>query len=409
VHSLVSWLNHERLGKRLLLDRLDRSAVGQLVADLVATPVEPDQVESIYRLGEGNAFFTEELARGLLDGTGLDVIPDDLADAVRERVARLGAESGRLLAAAAVLGQRFAFPWVQSVSGLAESPALDALETSLTAKLLEETDDGYRFRHPLVREAIYGGLTKARRIQLHRSSAEALTADPAAARGELAEALAHHHLSAGSPGSALPHLIAAGQRAMAGAGLSEAARFFEQAIAAMDTLQIPPSPDRFKLLLFMGMIRTGLSESDAAVRTLDHAVALSHGDWRPTPGERARAARFAAFSLITVGDLDGATRRLDRALADLPPGDPEIAETLYSAAQLRWHDNRYREAYELSERCLAEAERHGVPHIIARAYEMLALACHSLGEWKQGIEHVDKRTALTGGALDATTAFDVHL
>ena len=409
IHSLVSWLAHERLAKRLLLDRVDRAAVAELVADLVGTHAKPEEIESIYRLAEGNPFFTEELARTLADGGRLEIIPDDLADAVRERVSRLGSDPGRLLAAAAVLGTRFAFAWVHAASGVTEERALDALESSLRAKLLEETDDGYRFRHPLVREAIYSGLTKARRAQLHRLAAESLAADPAALRGELAEALAHHHLAAGDQGAALPHLLAAGQRAMGQVGLSEALGFFEKAIAAMDAIGKPPGPDRFGLMLWIGMIRYALSETDVAVRTLDRAAALSYGDWRPTPAERAHAMRFASGALVTNGDLEGAETRLERALADLPPGDPEIAPTLYNIAQLRWHENRHREAYELAERCLAEAERHGDPQVLACAYEMLALACHSLGEWRQGIEHVDKRSALIGGTLDVTNVFEVHL
>lgn len=408
VHSLISWLGHERLARRLLLDRLDRTAVAELVADLIGA-ASAQQIDDIYRLAEGNAFFTEELARGLFEGSALDIIPEDLADAVRERVSRLGSDPGRLLAAAAVLGARFEFSWVHAASGLAESHALDALEHSLQAELLEETDDGYRFRHPLVREAIYRGLTKARRVQLHRLAADALVADPRSRSGDLAEPLAHHFLAAGSPDRALPHLIAAGRRAAAHLGLTEAIQFFEQAIRAMDTIGKPPGPDRFGLLLGIGQMRVALSQVDAAVQTLDQAVALAHGDWRPTPGDRARAMRAASLALITSGDLEGAATRLDRALADLPAGDPEIAATLYNVAQLRWHENRYRDAYQLAERCLAEAERHGDPQILARAYEMLALACHSLGEWRQGIEHVDKRSALIGGTLDVAQVFDVHL
>jgi DNA-binding SARP family transcriptional activator len=222
IHALLSWLHHERLAKRLLLDRLDRAAVGEIVRDLVGRVPPAEHVQNIYRLAEGNAFFTEELARGLAEGSDLTTIPEDLADAVLERVARLGSEAGRLIAAAAALGVRFPFAWVHAASGLPEEHALDALETSLRAKVLEETDDGYRFRHPLVRESVYGALTKARRAQLHRLAAGALAADPAAQRGELAEALAHHYLAAGAPQAALPHLIAAGRRAAAHLGLSEA-------------------------------------------------------------------------------------------------------------------------------------------------------------------------------------------
>jgi DNA-binding SARP family transcriptional activator len=257
IHALMSWLHHERLAKRLLLDRLDRAAVGALVGDLLGGVPQAEHIDNIYRLAVGNAFFTEELARGLAEGSDLAIIPDDLADAVRERVARLGGEAGRLIAVAAVLGTRFSFAWVHAASGLPEEHALDALERSLRAKVLEETDDGYRFRHPLVRESVYAALTKARRAQLHRLAAEALAADPAAQRGELAAALAYHYLAARAPEAALPHLMTAGRRAAAHLGLSEAIRFFEQAIAAMDAIGKVPDPDRFGLMVEIGQWRRG--------------------------------------------------------------------------------------------------------------------------------------------------------
>jgi hypothetical protein len=45
----------------------------------------------------------------------------------------------------------------------------------------------------------------------------------------------------------------------------------------------------------------------------------------------------------------------------------------------------------------------------AQAYEMLALACHSLGEWQQGLNFEEQRSKLIGPNLDVTEAFDAHL
>jgi hypothetical protein len=40
---------------------------------------------------------------------------------------------------------------------------------------------------------------------------------------------------------------------------------------------------------------------------------------------------------------------------------------------------------------------------------MLALACHSLGEWQQGLNFEQQRSTLIGPNLDVTEAFDAHL
>jgi hypothetical protein len=40
---------------------------------------------------------------------------------------------------------------------------------------------------------------------------------------------------------------------------------------------------------------------------------------------------------------------------------------------------------------------------------MLALACHSLGEWQLGLDYEEKRSEIAGPELDVGDAFDVHL
>ena len=69
----------------------------------------------------------------------------------------------------------------------------------------------------------------------------------------------------------------------------------------------------------------------------------------------------------------------------------------------------FREAFDAAQKSLAVAERLNDPNAIARAFEMLALACHSLGEWKSGIEFEERRRALVGSTVDVAQAFDVHL
>jgi tetratricopeptide (TPR) repeat protein len=87
----------------------------------------------------------------------------------------------------------------------------------------------------------------------------------------------------------------------------------------------------------------------------------------------------------------------------------EYADLLYRLAQLHWHRNEYQQAFDVAQRSLAMAERLNNPTAIARAFEMLALACHSLGEWQTGLAFEQQRAALVGSALDVSDAFDVHL
>ena len=87
----------------------------------------------------------------------------------------------------------------------------------------------------------------------------------------------------------------------------------------------------------------------------------------------------------------------------------ELSNVLYNIAQLHWHRSEYQAAFDVAQRSLAVAERLNDPAAIARAFEMLALACHSLGEWQTGIGYEQQRMALAGPGLDVSDAFDVHL
>ncbi len=408
LHSLIASLLRERLGRRLVLDRLDRSASRAQIGDLLGSPVSDALSLSIYSLAEGNPFYTEEITRLLGDSPR---VPDELAEIVRGRVSRLGRDAETLLGAASAVGQRFAFELARSVAEMPPEPALEALDRCLDARVLEETDGGYRFRHALVRETVYAALASARRERLHRALAAALEAGQGGRPQENPEVVARHHLAGAQPARAIPHLVAAGRGAAGRAGLFEATRFFDQAVAAMDAAGAPASPERYGLLLAIGQMRLALSDLDAAVLSLDAAGALeSTAGWRPSPADRARAKRWASLALITAGRLPEALARLESALDELGTAvDPERAEVLYHFAQLRWHEGRHREAYAIAERCLAEAEKHGDPKMVGRGYEMLALACHALGEWREGVQCEERRQALVGGALDVAQVFDVHL
>jgi tetratricopeptide (TPR) repeat protein len=46
---------------------------------------------------------------------------------------------------------------------------------------------------------------------------------------------------------------------------------------------------------------------------------------------------------------------------------------------------------------------------MAKGHEMLALCCHSLGDWQEGHAHERQRQQLAAGSLDVDQAFDVHL
>jgi class 3 adenylate cyclase/tetratricopeptide (TPR) repeat protein len=151
---------------------------------------------------EGNPLFVEETIRMLVDeaerGDGVAVarrIPDTLQALIAARIDHLPQEAKTLLQRAAVIGRIF---WAGALSELApelEDPRAPLHDLVLREFLLEEPrstisgEKAYRFKHVLIREVAYGGLTKTARAQHHEQFAGWLKAN---AGEELLEIRAYH-------------------------------------------------------------------------------------------------------------------------------------------------------------------------------------------------------------------------
>jgi predicted ATPase len=342
-------------------------------------------------------------------------IPTGLHGLLRERVVRLGPNAEAVLTSAAVIGREFGFDVLRAVAASPAYELIDTLDAALGARLLEETESGYRFRHLLIRRALYDSLSRARRARVHGLTAEAIEAVHTRRPGGLdphVESLAFHFDLSDRRDRALEYLFQAGRKAARLYAFEAAINYYERALALLDALGMPDPKRRFRLLESLGRYYKVLANTPKAIASFERALEVSGDEWKPGLRDRARIRRLAAMGLLTAGQLDEAASHLQKAIAELEAGGRdtlEYANVLYNLAQLHWHRNEYQEAFDVAQRSLAVAERVNDAQAVARAFEMLALACHSLGEWQTGINYEQKRAALAGPGLDVTDAFDVHL
>jgi predicted ATPase len=427
--GLLNALYRERLSETLTLAPLAEGDAASIVAHILDGGVAPELVKAVFDITEGNPFFIEEMTRVLFKSDQMENqagqwrlrpgatlgISADLAGLLRERAHRLGPAVEAALMAAAVVGREFRFDVLRGVAGLPDGALLNTLDAALTGHLLEETLDGYRFRHALTRQALYTALSRARRARLHGQAAatiEALYARQPKGLDPYIEDLAFHYDLSDRRDRALEYLLRAGEKASAVYAFESAVGYFERALALLDALSLPDPARRWMILEALGWWRIILADTPQSVARFEQALALPPGEgWQPARSDRARLHRGAAVALITVGDTTAAETHLRAALAEVDEHKDaaDYAYVLYNVAQLHWHRNEYHEAFEVAQRSLAIAERLNDPTAIARAFEILALACHSLGEWRTGISFEQQRAALTGPGLDVTEAFDVHL
>ena len=100
------------------------------------------------------------------------------------RVARVPDDAQALLSVASVVGERFELEPVRRIAGLDAVAALAAVRAALELELVrEERLGGFRFRHALTRDAVYGRLLVLERRELHGRVAETLADADWGARG----------------------------------------------------------------------------------------------------------------------------------------------------------------------------------------------------------------------------------
>ncbi|ROO83652.1 transcriptional regulator [Actinocorallia herbida] len=193
--ALAALARHEPV--RVALDGLRPDAVAEIVGRVCRREVDPGTLAAVAERTAGNPFFVRETAR-LLDAEGPDAalreVPSGVGDVLRRRVARLPATAATVLRTASVLGREVDAEVLMRVCALEEDAVLDALEAALITGLITEDESGPRFAHVLVRDTLYGELSRLRRARVHGRVADALEE----LRPADSAALAHHHLAAGT-------------------------------------------------------------------------------------------------------------------------------------------------------------------------------------------------------------------
>ena len=267
--TLLNALYREHLGETYLLSPLQDEDVGKIMAHVLDGEVAPTLVNAVAELTEGNPFFIQEITYALLKFEEIDNqggqwhllpgvkphLPAGLRGLIRERIARLGPTVEPILRTAAVIGRQFGFVVLRAVSALEDDRVLDALDAALAGQILDEVEHGYRFRHQLIRQALYEGLSRARRTHLHTQIARELEAasDYTFENGAMqVEALAYHYDLSNHRERAIPYLLQAGEKAAHLYAFEVAVDYFEQALNLMEILDIENPARRWQILEHLG-------------------------------------------------------------------------------------------------------------------------------------------------------------
>jgi DNA-binding CsgD family transcriptional regulator len=308
--AVLAELHREGLDERVALTGLTVEEVAALVAALAGRPATQAVVAAVYRETEGNPFFVGEIVRHLLaegrDLTGSHAtvgrwsIPEGVREVIGQRLARLAADTHRLLQTMAVAGGQCSVAVLDALHDGEPGAPADALEEAVAAGMLREEGDGFRFTHALIRETLYGELSLPRRQRLHRRAAEAI--EWVHARNltpHLAALAAHYRLGgvAADPDKALDYSRRAAAAARAVFAWEEAARELQAALALVGR---DDAETRCDLLLDLGETLISAREPlRVAEETAPEAFTLA--ERRGDAARATRACEIAGLALLNYG------------------------------------------------------------------------------------------------------------
>ena len=375
-----------RRATRVALSALPRDEVAAMLNSLSGKSVPGAVVGEIYAETSGNPFFVEELFRHLeeekrlYDATGqfhseLKIGEQDAPPSVRlvvaRRLARLSEPSRKMLATAALIGRSFGREILQSAGQTDADSLLECLEESERAGLLTSVAQGsgirFAFSHELIRQAVIGSLSPARRQRLHLEIATAseriysatLETNPhVSLRNHVAD-LAHHYALGGDPHKAVKYCLRSIRQLEELGSFAEAIAQFASGLEL--THQIP-------------------DEDRRADMELDLRIAVS--------GSLGDSKGLASL------EIEQSTERA-MVLCQRPGINWERAWwALYSMFWIRHLRPETEEACEIAEELVEQAEQHGQAVYQAEAELSLAWARMYAGDFEIADQRFDRGWAL---------------
>jgi DNA-binding CsgD family transcriptional regulator len=356
-------------GVRGTVSRIDLGPLPRAQAQALVGRTGAAEYERLYEASGGNPFYLLELARMGGDGErrldaddGGDGVPGAVAASTAGELEGLSAPGRGLAQAAAVAGDPFEVDLAAATADMAEPDALDALDELIARDLVRSTQvpRRFRFRHPLVRRAVYESCPPGARIAAHGRAAAAL-----AARGAPVTVRAHHVEHSARPGdpSAAAILREAAEAAAKRAPVS-AARWFTVALGLLP--EKAPRSERVSLLMALAGAQAATGRFEESRKALLESIDLTPEDETTL---RVQLVGACAGVEQLLGHHEEARARLSVALSGL--SDASSAEAVELMLHLAAGDF-YRMDYEgmraWGERALG----------VTRALDELPLAAASL-------------------------------
>jgi class 3 adenylate cyclase/tetratricopeptide (TPR) repeat protein len=355
-----------------------------------------EDLRAIADRGAGNPLFLQELASGEERPEGAEELPETVEALVTARIDRLAPGDRALLRWASVLGTAFSGSLIAEV--LADDPmaATGSEAWDRLAEFVErdpEVAGGLRFRHALIRDAAYEGLSYRRRREVHGRVADTVEQRLDENAEDAAELLSLHFHRAGRWPEVWRYSLAAGRRAQEKWANVETVEFFQRAVDASRSVPDLPDGDVAAVWESLADCLRLTGELEDAARAYASARRLL-----PKAGlEEIALMRKEGLLREDMGKYGEAIRWYNRglkAIEGLPEGPQRTSDRLefrMAYAQARFRQGAFRDCIRRCNEVVREALDAENMRSLAWAYALLHLVHTLLGS--------PERRAFSGLAL----------
>ncbi len=349
-----------------------------------------EELAALMERGAGNPLFLQELASVGKQADETEELPESVEALVATRIDQLTPGDRALLRWASVLGASFSGSLIVEV--LEDDPLVGAASEAWDrlGEFVERDPDvpgAFRFRHALIRDAAYEGLSYGRRRELHGRVAEVIEQTHADRSEDAAELLSLHFYRAERWAETWRYSVEAGRRAEEKYANVEATQFFGRALEVVKRVAGIAPEEVARVWEALGDARMRLGQFEQAGEAYREARNAFAGG----PVEEARLIEREALGSLRLGRFPLALRRLSRALSVLEGVDGDAAAAqrarLYSAyGTVLQHQRRPQLAIEWCTKAIAEAtDRYEARDALAHAYRILDWAYVALGRLQDAV------------------------
>jgi predicted ATPase len=346
-----------------------------------------DELEAIFDRGAGNPLFLQELASP--DEGEAEQMPGTVEELVATRIDRLAPGDRALMRWASVLGVSFSGALIRDVLEGDPTAASDSEAWDRLVEFVERDPNvpgHFRFRHALIRDGAYEGLSYKRRRELHGRVAEVIEQREGDRAEESAELLSLHFHRAERWPETWRYSVEAGRRAEEKYANVETATFLERALETVEHLSELPAGKVAEVWEALGDARMRLARYEQAAEAFREARRLADDE----PVEQARLMQKEATAPLRLGKYPPALRKLTQALKTLenveePAAAAQRARLVAWYATVLQYQRRATETVAWCERAIDEAERAGAEDALAQAYFILDWAYIALGREQEAV------------------------